>query len=169
MKTQPFSFGWTIASVVIFTALEIAIATLIAPMVFASRLASPMAQISLQMLMHLGSFYLGGLLVGVISPGVRLLEPAVGAFVAVAIVFTMSFFMPNMFMQWEWHKVLIGGSIAFGLSLMGAYTGERWMGNVPEESSRAQLRDRLWGSEGMLSRGDERFLTQSRSKDAEQR
>ena len=55
------------ASVLIFTAMEIGIAVLLAPAIFAGRLASPMLQMRLEMIMHLGSFLVGGLLVGLVT------------------------------------------------------------------------------------------------------
>ena len=155
---QPFSNAWMITSVLIFTGMEISIALLLAPAIFAGRLASPMLQMRLQMIMHLGSFLVGGVFVGVLSPRVRILEPAVGAFIAVALVFSMSIFMPNAFFHWDWTKILLGGGIAFGLALFGAYTGEKWMGNIATGRKRAHLRDQLWGDHGVLSRGDPRFL-----------
>lgn len=148
-----------IASVVIFTAMEIVIALVLAPAIFAGRLASPMLQIRLQMMMHLASFLVGGIFVGIISPRVRMMEPAVGAFIAVVLVFLMSVFMPHHFFQWSWGKVAIGGGIAFAIALFGAYTGEKWMGNVTEPGTRrAELRDKMWGDQGLLSRGDSRFV-----------
>lgn len=152
-QTHPFSTRWVVASVVIYTAMEITIALFLAPAIFAGRLASPMLQMRLQMLMHLGSFYVGGVAVGVISPGVRLTEPAVGAFVAVCIVFLISFFMPHAFFHWDWTKILIGGGIAFGLGLAGAHTGEKIMGNVDDAddgSRRSRLRSKMWGDHGLL-------------------
>lgn len=157
-QPQPFSTWWMIASVLIFTGMEIAIAIVLAPAIFAGRLASPMLQMRLQMIMHLASFLVGGIFVGVISPRVRMMEPAVGAFIAVALVFLMSVFMPHSFFHWDWTKIFIGGGIAFGLALFGAYTAEKWMGNVADDSKRAELRDKLWGDHGVLSRGDTRFL-----------
>jgi hypothetical protein len=163
-QSQPFSTWWMIASVLIFTGMEILIAILIAPAIFAGRLASPMLQMRLQMLMHLASFLVGGVFVGIISPRVRMMEPAVGAFIAVMLVFLMSVFMPHSFFHWSWTKIAVGGGIAFGLALFGAYTGEKWMGNITDpDSSRAHLRDKLWGDHGMLSRGDTRFLASSSS------
>lgn len=162
-QSQPFATSWVLASVLIFTGMEIAIAIVLAPAIFAGRLASPMLQMRLQMIMHLASFLVGGVLVGVISPRVRLLEPAVGAFIAVALVFLMSVFMPYSFFHWSWSKVLLGGGIAFVLALAGAYTGEKWMGNVEGDSKRAHLRDKLWGDHGALSRGDTRFLAPTSS------
>ena len=158
-QSQPFSTWWMIASVLIFTAMEIAIAIVIAPAIFAGRLASPMLQMRLEMLMHLGSFLVGGLFVGIISPRVRMMEPAVGAIIAVALVFLMSVFMPYSFFHWSWTKIAVGGGIAFALALFGAYTGEKWMGNVTEPGTRrADFRDKMWGDHGLLSRGDTTFL-----------
>lgn len=163
-QSQPFSWWWVVASVVIFTAMEILIALMLAPAIFAGRLASPMLQMRLQMLMHLASFLVGGLFVGLISPRVRLYEPAVGAFIAVLLVFLMSVFMPYHWFSFELGKIAIGGGIAFVLALAGAYTGEMWMGNIEdEESRRARLRQKLWGDHGMLSRGDQRFLAGGRT------
>ncbi|OGQ18238.1 MAG: hypothetical protein A2138_03085 [Deltaproteobacteria bacterium RBG_16_71_12] len=167
-NTQPFSWAWVIASVLIITAMELCIAIVISPALLASRLASTMVQLRLDMLMHLGSFLLGGWFVGIISPRVRLWEPAVGAAIAVIIVFLMTFFLPHSYLRWDWTKIFVGGGIGFGLALVGAYTAEKWMGNIEvddPESRRARLRRDLWGSQGMLSRGDGRFLSTNTSSE----
>jgi hypothetical protein len=156
--SQPFSMGWAIASVIIFTVLEIAIAVAIAPLSLAAHLASRMVQMRIEMLMHLLSFYVGGIFVGIISPRVRLVEPAVGAFCSVALVFMISFFMPTWYLHFRFSQMLVGGLIAFGLAIAGAYTGEKWMGNVGEGTRRAKVRDAMWGDHGLLSRGDQRFV-----------
>ena len=169
-QTQPFSWSWVVASVLIITGMEIGIAVVISPLLLASRLATQMVQLRLDMLMHLGSFLLGGWLVGIISPRVRMWEPAVGAAISVIIVFLMSFFLPYSWMRWDWNKILIGGGIAFVLALAGAYTAEKWMGNVETdrpESRRGRLRRDLWGSEGLLSRGDDRLSISSARPDLE--
>ncbi|MBI1944944.1 MAG: hypothetical protein HYS27_04565 [Deltaproteobacteria bacterium] len=167
-NAQPFSWAWVIASVLIITAMEICIAVVISPAILASRLASTMVQLRLDMLMHLASFLLGGWFVGVISPRVRLWEPAVGAAIAVIIVFLMTFFLPHSYIRWDWTKIFVGGGIGFVLALAGAYTGEKWMGNVETEhpdSRRARLRRDLWGAQGLLSRGDARFSTASSTRE----
>lgn len=171
-QRQPFSWAWVIAAVVIITGMEIAIAVVISPLLLASRLATQMVQLRLDMLMHLASFLVGGWVVGVISPRVRMWEPAVGAAISVAIVFLMSVFLPHTWMRWDWNKIFIGGGIAFVLALAGAYTAEKWMGNVESdnpESRRARLRRDLWGSSGMLSRGDERFVVSAQRSELERR
>jgi len=171
-QTHPFSTKWVMASVLIYTAMEIGIAVFLAPAIFAGRLASPMLQIRLEMLMHLASFYVGGVAVGVISPGVRLAEPAIGAFIAVLLVFLMSFFMPMSFMNFDTTKIVIGGGIAMVLALMGAFTGERIMGNVSGDdgSARGKVRDTMWGDRGLLGTGSAtRVPTSSRSKSSSRR
>lgn len=164
---QPFSWSWTFASVLIFTAMEIAIAVFLAPAIFAGYLASPMLQMRLQTLMHLASFWAGGVAVGIISPRLRLMEPAVGAFFAVMVTFMMSFFMPTHWMRFDVNKLVVGGGIAFALALAGAWTGERIMGNVAaDDDVRARVRDRMWGERGVLSRGDSRLVVQKPSRRA---
>lgn len=169
-QSQPFSWAWVTATVLIITAMEIGIAIVISPALLASKLASQMVQLRLDMIMHLGSFLLGGWFVGIISPRVRMWEPAVGAAIAVIIVFLMSFFLPHSYLRWDWSKIFVGGGIGFGLALAGAYTAEKWMGNVETtrpDSRRAKLRRDLWGSDGLLSRGDDRFLVSSGSHESD--
>jgi hypothetical protein len=165
--TPPFSWSWAFASVLIFTAMEIAIAVFLAPAIFAGRLASPMLQMRLQMLLHLASFWVGGVAVGIISPRIRLMEPAVGAFIAVMITFMMSFFMPTHWMSFDLTKLAVGGGIAFALALAGAYSGEKIMGNVEnDDDARARVRDRMWGEHGLLSHGDSRLVVPKPSQRA---
>jgi hypothetical protein len=162
VPSRPFSSAWTLVSVVLFLAVELVIGQWLAPMISGAYL-SPMWHMQVQMIMHLVSFYLGGVLVGLLSPGIRLREPAIGAFISVMVVFMMSFFMPNMFMRFELTKVIVGGGLAFALALMGAYSGEKFMGNVEandpaaRSSSRGRLRSSLWADDGI-------FFTRDRSK-----
>jgi hypothetical protein len=126
---KPFSTGWAAASVGIYTAAEVLLGHLVGPLVVGAYV-SPMLHNRVMMVLHLGSFLLGGLVVGVVSPGVRLLEPAVGAFVAVVLQLIIGLFMPHMFYAVSMDKIWLGGGIAFVLALGGAWTGERLMGNV---------------------------------------
>jgi len=155
--SRPFSMAWMFVSVALFLGSELAIGTWIGPLVL-GKYVSPMFHIQLQMMMHLASFYLGGLLVGIISPGVRLKEPAVAAFLSVALVFMISFFMPAFFYRFSMDRMLVGGVIALIIAVFGAYTGEKVMGNiapdVPEAqaTARGRLRAALWSeSDGTFS------------------
>lgn len=150
--SRPFSMGWMFASVVLFLGSELLIGTWIGPLVL-GKYVSPMFHLQLQMMMHLASFYLGGLLVGIISPGVRLKEPAVAAFLSVALVFMISFFMPGFMYPFSMDRMLVGGLIALVIAVVGAYSGEKLMGNIaldePEASrtARGRLRAALWSDD----------------------
>ena len=143
LNLPPFSTRWMVIGIVLYTVLEMAIALVLAPAVFAGRMSSHMLQWRLQIVMHLGSFYLGGLVLGIITPGIRIVEPAAAAFVSVALVFLMSFFSPSIMMQWSFSKLVVGGGIAAVLAVMGAYTGEKWMGNVEGEAGIAHRLQRF--------------------------
>jgi hypothetical protein len=146
-NARPFSVPWTVLSVVLFLFIELSIGSWIGPAII-GKYVSPMFHYQVQMVMHLLSLYLGGMVVGVVSPGRRLMEPAIGAFISVMIVFMMSFFMPSWFFVFDVIKVLIGGGIGFFLALLGAWQGEKWMGNLPPDelaqTTRGRLRDSLW-------------------------
>ena len=162
MPSRPFSVAWTVVSIALFLAVELFIGTWLGPLVL-GKYVSPMFHMELQMVMHLVSFYVGGFLVGVLSPGVRLKEPAIGAFLSVMVVFMMSFFMPNWLFRFELNKVLVGGGIAFVLALVGAWSGEKFMGNVDaadpaaQNTARGRLRASFWKEDGL-------FFTRDRSK-----
>src|SRR3990167_5143992 len=146
---RPFSTGWTLLSLVLFLAVELLVGTWLGPLI-AGAYVSPMFHYQVQMLLHLGALYLGGVAVGVLSPGRRLLEPAVGAFISVLVVFLMSFFMPTWFFTFNVTKVLVGGGIGFFVALLGAWHGEKLMGNLgddPKTTTRGKLRAAMWEDE----------------------
>ena len=51
----------------------------------------------MQGLCNVGSYFVGGLLIGLISPGIRIYEPAAGAFLAVAGTLILTVFSPHLF------------------------------------------------------------------------
>ena len=156
VRDRPFSMAWMFASVALYLGSELTIGTWLGPLVV-GKYVSPMFHLQLQMMMHLGAFYLGGFLVGLLSPGVRLQEPAVAAFLSVVVVFMISFFMPTFFYPFSMGRMVIGGLIALVLALAGAYSGEKMMGNIaPDEpeaqqSARGRLRATLWSEEGTFA------------------
>ena len=128
-QEQRFSLRWTMTSAVIFIAAELFLGGWIGRMV-AGRFVSLQLRFMLQGLLNLASFFVGGFVVGLVSPGVRTLEPAVGAFLSVALVMGLALFTPYSFIRFSLTKVLIGGAIAFLLALIGARLGERAAGNL---------------------------------------
>ena len=84
----------------------------------------------MQGLLYVISFFVGGFITGLISPGLRVREPAVGAFLSVALMLVMSVFTPYSFIRFSLQKMIVGGAIAFVLALAGARLGERMTGNA---------------------------------------
>ena len=123
-QEQPFSRNWLIFSVVIFMVFEIVIGGWLAQVLVGKRI-SHMLSLRIELILSLGSFFLGGLVVGLISPGRRLMEPAIAAAISVVLTFMISFFTPLMFVQASVSRMLIGGAVAFIVALWGADLGER--------------------------------------------
>jgi hypothetical protein len=89
---------------------------------------------TLQGLLNLVSYFIGGLIIGLISPGLRIHEPAAGAFLSVTLMLSLTLFTPYSFIRFSLTKMLIGGAIAFWLALLGARLGEKIAGNrIPQE------------------------------------
>ena len=129
-ETQPFSKKWVLASTAIFVAVELFLGGLIGNLVVGTFLSLNL-RFLLQGLLNLISFFIGGFIIGLISPGIRIFEPALGAFLSVALMLCLSFFTPYSFIQFSMTKMLIGGAIAFFLALTGARVGEKIAGNRP--------------------------------------
>jgi hypothetical protein len=97
--------------------------------ILVGRFMSMSLKFLLQGLLNLVSFFIGGFIIGLISPGIRIHEPAVGAFLSVSLMLCISFFTPYSFIHFSFTKMLIGGAIAFCLALSGAKLGEKVVGN----------------------------------------
>lgn len=121
---EKFSLKWVLISMVIYLVLEIVLAGVLGDMLRGT-FRSHFLYMQLNVFLLLGSFFLGGLIVGAISPGIRIVEPALGAFLSIVITFLYSFFTPSVFYRFSLTKLLIGGVIAFGVALIGANMGEK--------------------------------------------
>lgn len=117
---------------VVFIASEIVIGYFLGNLIV-GRFASMGLKFLMQGLSMLIGFYVGGFLVGVISPGVRIWEPAAGAFCSVGLLMVVTLFTPSVFYHFSLIKVILGGIIAFALALYGARMGERVMRNRLDE------------------------------------
>ena len=112
----------------IFIGVELLLGGLVGEVVI-GRFMSPTLRFMIQGLLNLVSFFIGGLIIGVVSPGRRINEPAAGAFLSVALMLSLSLFTPYSFIRFSLTKMLFGGAIAFFLALTGAKLGERLSGN----------------------------------------
>jgi hypothetical protein len=127
-KRQEFSIGWTVASTAIFLATELALGGIVGELVV-GRYKSLGLDFVLQGVLNLASYFIGGFIIGVASPGVRIVEPAVGAFLSVALMLGLALFTPYSFIRFSLTKLVIGGGVAFALAFLGARLGERLVGN----------------------------------------
>ena len=125
---QPFSWKWTAISFVIFVLMETMIGAVIGQFIV-GKYVSHNLQFLMQGLCNVGSYFVGGFVIGFISPGLRIYEPAAGAFFAVAGTLILTVFSPFTFLAFSMPKMMIGGAIAFFLAMTGAKFGERLSGN----------------------------------------
>ncbi len=128
MERDSFSKKWMFGSMAIFVGVELFLGGLIGDVVV-GRFMSLSLRFLLQGALNLLSFFVGGFIIGLISPGVRTFEPAAGAFLSVALMLSLAFFTPYGFIRFSVMKMVIGGAVAFFLALAGARIGERVAGN----------------------------------------
>ena len=128
-RDRPFSTRWMFASMGVFIGIELLLGGIVGEVVV-GRFMSIGLRFMLQGLLYVTSFFVGGFIIGVISPGLRTREPAAGAFLSVALMLILSIFTPYSFIRFSLAKMLLGGAVAFFLALTGAKIGERVTGQA---------------------------------------
>lgn len=131
---KKFSWPWVAYSALIIIGVELVLAGLFGNMVVGRFMHT--LYYALEVILILVSYFVGGAIIGVVSPGIRILEPALGAFICVLLTFSISFFSPYSFIVFSWTKVIFGGGIAFGLALLGARAGEKLSAKFGVKASR---------------------------------
>ena len=79
----------------------------------------------LESLLNIATYYLGGLIVGVASPKVRVMEPAVAAVISLFLVMSVGMWMPFSFVSFRLVKTLFMSAVVFALAWTGAVHGEK--------------------------------------------
>lgn len=138
---KTFSWGWFLSSLVVFIIAEISIAGLFETNIFVSFIPMSFRYLVEVVSMSL-SFLVGGLIVGLISPSVRVLEPAIAAFISVILMLSNGFFTPHSFVGFSFVKMLIGGGIAFALAMYGARLGEKLEAMLGNKKSQEYINNR---------------------------
>jgi hypothetical protein len=126
---RPFSWLWVTISMGTFIGVELLVGGVVGPFL-QGRYVSIALGFTLQGLLNLGSYLVGGFAVGVFSPGIRIAEPATGAFFSVCLLQVLTLFTPYSFMGPNTHKLVAGGVIALVLAAVGAAAGEKLMGTL---------------------------------------
>jgi hypothetical protein len=127
--TKDFSVVWVVVSFFVFMAVELFFGYFVGEVLLGAYVSS-VWHAKAQLILILSSFLVGGFLVGFFSPGLRLVEPAVGAFSSVLFVGLMKYFLPYSFFGFNNSNLFIGGVLAFVLAWVGAYSAEKLMRNV---------------------------------------
>jgi hypothetical protein len=140
--SKKYKVFWIVVSMVIFVAFELFLRGVVGQFI-TTRFAHDMLDIRLQMLLMIASYFFGGVLVGLISPGIRIFEPAVGAALAVVFTWAYLFFGPIFgfgalyhFMRFPLGYMVLGSGIAFVVALFGADLGERIAARLGNRASR---------------------------------
>ena len=97
---------WVVLSLIIFIAVEILLGGIIGPFVVGRFVSRPL-YLKLEVILMLGSYFFGGLIIGLLSPGIRVLEPAIGAALAVIFTWLYSFFTPIRFYGFSIPRMVI--------------------------------------------------------------
>ena len=126
--SRPFSWSWVLASMCVFLVVEAVLGGIVGKYML-GRYQSHSFWFVTQGLLNIISYFIGGIMIGLLSPGVRIAEPALGAFLSVGLMLTLTLFTPYSFIAFSLTKLLIGGAIAYTLALAGARLGERLAGN----------------------------------------
>ncbi|MFZ2727792.1 MAG: TerD family protein [Methylococcaceae bacterium] len=133
-----FSWGWLLASLVVFVIVEFSLAGMMNPRVLGSYIPYSFRYL-MEVLLLLFSFLIGGAIIGLISPKIRILEPAVAALLCLLLLLSNGFFTPAYtynFMYFSWWKLIIGGGLAFILAFYGARLGEKLSALLGNRNSR---------------------------------
>ena len=119
-QQEGFEWKWAILSVVVYLILQagiLGVLPIVLPFYDPQGLAGLMISV--------GVWFLGGIVVGALSPGKTFLEPAVGALIAVVptigflMVITPEGFDPSLI------AYIVGGLLGVMISLFGAFIGEK--------------------------------------------
>ncbi len=134
-KRQGFSWPWMFFSIALFIGIELFLGGFV-PGIVTGRYISHIMWYKIELILMLGSYYLGGVVVGFFSPSIRIFEPALGAFLAVIGTWAYGFFVPvTRYFGFASERALIGGAIVFVLALLGADGGERLAARLGNRAS----------------------------------
>lgn len=134
-KTSTLKILWIVISMVIFIAVELFLGGFVGSLI-SGRFVGHIFFIKIEMFLMLASYFFGGVIVGLISPDIRILEPGIGAALAVFFTWAYSFFTPHRFYGFSTGRVFFGSIIAFVLALVGADLGERLAARLGNRASR---------------------------------
>lgn len=112
-----------------FIAAELVIGGLFGELLL-GRAASINTNFLLQGLFNLAGFAVGGFIIGVVSPGRRIAEPAVGAAATLVLISILAIFVPFRYIGYTSGSIIFAALFAAAIAGAGAYGGEKLTGNA---------------------------------------
>ena len=130
-KNNSFSFNWIIGSVFVYLFMQVALGIGAQQFVLPYIVAKHTRFLTEGLIVMFG-FYIGAFLVGALSPGLRTIEPVLGAMAAIVAAFSIVYFTPvsSFFLEGGFFRIAVGCIIAGVCAASGAYSGEKLMGNI---------------------------------------
>ncbi len=128
-KVQPFAWRWVLGSMIVFVVLEVSLGAGLASLLD-ERMLSHGTGLLLRNGLQMVAFFGGGLFIGVVSPRIRLLEPALGAVGCILLILVMTWMTPIHVYGFGGTRLLAACVVSFVVAISGAWLGERMMGNV---------------------------------------
>lgn len=129
---RAFSVGWVLASTLGYLALQVVLGIVVQNFVSPYIVAQHTKFFAEGLVIILG-FYVGAFMIGVFSPGRRIIEPTLGAIAAIVAAFSVANFTPQMG-GWLRYGGLSSAGTAIVLAALfaafGSYSGEKLMGNT---------------------------------------
>ncbi len=123
-KFQAFSFTWVWLSLGSFLVAQ----NILLLFPFFSRTMH--GSLLIEVLINVITYFLGAFMVGVVSPKVRIMEPAVAAVIAVLLVHLSGLWTPYNYMPFNLGKAVILSVIVFCIAWAGAVYGEKFTRQV---------------------------------------
>lgn len=123
-KFQSFSFTWVWLSLGSFLVAQ----NILLLFPFFSRTMH--GSLLIEVLINVITYFLGAFMIGVVSPKVRIMEPAVAAVIAVLLVHAAGLWGPYSFMRFSIGKAVILGGLVFCIAWAGAVYGEKFTRQV---------------------------------------
>lgn len=134
MAKAPLSVKWTIIGAAIIIALNQILTLLLEPATREALVASmgdTGGLLMLALIVAVGSYFVGGIIIGYASPGTTLMEPAIAS--AIAILFNVVIWWLRSGELVNVIGVMVMIALGFALGLAGAKVGERLQGDTTDK------------------------------------
>ncbi|MEW6280238.1 MAG: hypothetical protein AB1758_16540, partial [Candidatus Eremiobacterota bacterium] len=104
---RPFSWAWVWMSIGSFLVAQSILAAI------GLRMATIHGHLLREVLFNVATYYIGGFMIGVVSPKIRVMEPAVAAVITMFLVMSVGMWFPTNLLPFNLGKAVIMGALVF--------------------------------------------------------